>query len=203
MTRIVSVILIGKTYLIKAGLETFLSEFSYVSVVAQFDGTEPDIEKRITELKPDVVIANLNNNERVLLTLWQLLSKDPSIYLCALSNGELLPEIRSKFKVVADVSMDKLALTNLIKDILTEKGLHGLSKETDNKLSERENDILKLVACGLTNQAIADKLFLSVHTVTTHRKNITKKLDIKTVSGLTVYALMNKLVSASEIENSH
>jgi len=53
---------------------------------------------------------------------------------------------------------------------------------------------------GLTNQEIADKLFLSVHTVMTHRKKITRKLGIKTVSGLTVFALMNKLVDIREVE---
>jgi DNA-binding CsgD family transcriptional regulator len=43
-------------------------------------------------------------------------------------------------------------------------------------------------------------LFLSVHTVTTHRKNITKKLGIKTVSGLTVYALLNKIIKMDDLQ---
>ncbi|RLD72360.1 MAG: DNA-binding response regulator, partial [Bacteroidetes bacterium] len=66
-------------------------------------------------------------------------------------------------------------------------------------LSERETTVLKHVTQGMTNQEIAEKLFLSVHTVTTHRKNITKKLGIKTVSGLTVYALLNKVIDMREI----
>ena len=68
------------------------------------------------------------------------------------------------------------------------------------ELSERENEILAAVAKGLTNKEIADALNISVHTVISHRKNITRKTGIKTVSGLTVYALLNNLIDQSEVE---
>lgn len=70
----------------------------------------------------------------------------------------------------------------------------------DSDISEREQIILKHVALGLTNREIADKLNLSIHTVITHRKNITRKLGIKTVSGLTVYAILNNLVDIKDVE---
>ena len=200
MTRIISVVLIGKAFLIKAGLEAFLSEFSYVSVVALFDGDEEGIEKRILEIKPDIVMVNPDDEGASLLPLLQLLSKEPSIYLMALAMGDLQPEVKGKLSVVANWMMDKMALTNVFKQVLQMKGHRLSSGDSDHKLSQREDDILKHVAYGLTNQEIADKLFLSVHTVTTHRKNITRKLGIKTVSGLTVYALMNKLVAPNEVE---
>lgn len=69
----------------------------------------------------------------------------------------------------------------------------------DRELTERELNVLKLVASGKTNKEIAEELFLSPHTVITHRKNITRKLGIYTVSGLTVYALINKLINPSEV----
>ena len=67
-------------------------------------------------------------------------------------------------------------------------------------LSAREKEIIACVAKGMTSKEIADKLFLSVHTVTTHRRNITSKLQIHTPAGLTIYAIVNKLVSLDEIK---
>ena len=67
-------------------------------------------------------------------------------------------------------------------------------------LSDREKEIVTEVAKGLTNKEIADKLCISVFTVTTHRKNITQKLGIKTIAGLTVYALMNGFLRQEDIE---
>ena len=72
-------------------------------------------------------------------------------------------------------------------------------KTSDSELSERETDILREVALGKTNKEIADHLFISAHTVITHRKNITRKLGIKTVSGLTVYAILNKIIQMEEM----
>ncbi len=71
--------------------------------------------------------------------------------------------------------------------------------EKNKELSSREIDVLQLIVKGITNREIADKLNISLNTVLTHRKNITAKLGIKTVSGLTFYAIMNGLVSSDFI----
>ncbi len=69
-------------------------------------------------------------------------------------------------------------------------------QKSQNKLTLRETSVLKLVAEGCTNKEIADKLNISINTVLSHRKNITSKLGIKSVSGLCVYAMMNGLITA-------
>lgn len=69
-----------------------------------------------------------------------------------------------------------------------------MQKNEGEELSIREKEILVCVAQGMLNKEIADRLCLSIHTVITHRKNITRKTGIKTVAGLTVYALMNGLI---------
>ncbi len=75
-------------------------------------------------------------------------------------------------------------------------------KCTDEKqeLSDREKEILVCVVKGMTNKAIADALFLSVNTVITHRRNISSKLQIHSTAGLTIYAILNKLVELSDLE---
>ena len=80
---------------------------------------------------------------------------------------------------------------------------HTSSKtQADNReeLSSREKEILVCVARGMLNKEIADRFHISIYTVITHRKNITRKTGIKTVAGLTVYALLNNLIDPSAVE---
>ena len=85
--------------------------------------------------------------------------------------------------------------------------LHSIIKQHDNSsterqagLSQREIEVLRLVAMGLINKEIADKLNISFNTVLSHRKNITSKLGIRSVSGLSVYAMMNGYVNESDLK---
>lgn len=68
------------------------------------------------------------------------------------------------------------------------------------ELSAREKEILICVAKGMLNKEIADLYSISIYTVITHRKNITRKTGIRTVAGLTVYALLNNLIDSSSVE---
>ena len=73
--------------------------------------------------------------------------------------------------------------------------------EDQDILSQREKEIVVCVVKGMTNKEIAEKLYLSVHTVITHRKNISKELQIHSASGVTIYAIVNKLVALEDIKN--
>ncbi len=70
--------------------------------------------------------------------------------------------------------------------------------ETGATLSQREMDVVRLIALGRSNREMAEELFISIHTVISHRKNITTKLGIKSASGLTIYAVINKLINADD-----
>ena len=72
--------------------------------------------------------------------------------------------------------------------------------EGGEELSAREKEILVAVAQGKLNKEIADEFCISIHTVITHRKNITRKTGIKTVAGLTVYALLNNLIDINQVD---
>lgn len=71
--------------------------------------------------------------------------------------------------------------------------------DAEHELSAREIEVLRLVTKGLINKEIADKLHISLTTVISHRKNITEKLGIKSVSGLAIYAVMHGYVEADSI----
>ena len=79
-------------------------------------------------------------------------------------------------------------------------GKHPHAEAIDtHDLSAREIEVLKLITKGLINKEIAEKLNISLTTVISHRKNITEKLGIKSVAGLTIYAVMNGYIEADSI----
>ena len=69
------------------------------------------------------------------------------------------------------------------------------TRETQTELSQRETDVLRLIASGMMNKEIAENLGISINTVLTHRKNLTAKLGIRSVSGLSFYAMMNGIIA--------
>ena len=70
----------------------------------------------------------------------------------------------------------------------------GKRRRPSLHLSDRENEVLKFVAKGLSNKQISEELYISIHTVISHRKHITAKLGVKSISGLTLYAVLNDLI---------
>lgn len=84
-------------------------------------------------------------------------------------------------------------VTGKLRSSLTKTGERP-DRTDREELSSREKEILVCVAKGMLNKEIADKYNISIYTVITHRKNITRKTGIKTVAGLTVYALLNNMI---------
>lgn len=104
-------------------------------------------------------------------------------------------------KEVADIYINSNVdnIREKIDDVLRNNNQLEDHDESKEILTNREIEVLKQIAKGFSNKDIADALFLSVHTVISHRKNIIAKLGIKSISGLTVYAILNNYVAASEI----
>lgn len=153
--------------------------------------------RSLRSLRPDIVIVSCNVCSPPLIETIRTMTDLPEtrfILYCDTITDELLAE-RCEGRLSAEES-DREVI-DLISALLTaEEG----EREVAEELTPRERDIVIGVVKGLTNKEIADKLFISVNTVTTHRRNIVKKLDIHSASGLTVYAIMNKLVSLEEIK---
>lgn len=153
--------------------------------------------RTIRSLRPDILIVSCNVCSPPLIETLRTMADLPEtrfILYCDTITDELLAE-RCEGHLSAEES-DKEVI-DLISALLTaEEG----EREVVGELTPRERDIVIGVVKGMTNKEIADKLFISINTVTTHRRNIVKKLDIHSASGLTVYAIMNKLVSLEEIK---
>lgn len=96
-----------------------------------------------------------------------------------------------------NVCSEESELANQLSDII--ENISSGNDSSSGELSQREIEVLRLVAMGYINKEIADKLSISFNTVLTHRKNISAKLGIKSVSGLGIYAVMNGHISENDL----
>ncbi len=117
--------------------------------------------------------------------------------IVAIEIGKLSKQATALYDEVMSVIDDTETISRKFKELCLNSGDAHEGKDT---LSQREKEIISLVVKGLTNQEIADKLFLSIHTVITHRRNIARKLEIHSATGLTIYAIVNKIVDIAEIK---
>ena len=103
------------------------------------------------------------------------------------------PQLLSMFNGVIQISDPTNVILSTVQKYIVSEQLTDTS--TQQLLSEREIDVLKLLVTGNSNKEIADQLFISAHTVISHRKNISLKTGIKSLSGLTIYAVIQNIIS--------
>lgn len=116
--------------------------------------------------------------------------------LCALGDSAVLKNYDDTFSLYDDPTVLKEKLNKLL-DVSSDAESDEGGQDV---LSAREKEIVTCVVKGMTNKEIADTLFLSAHTVITHRRNIARKLQIHSPAGLTIYAIVNKLVKLQDIK---
>lgn len=183
--------IISSSVIVNEGLKTIIQQLTANNIIEDFlDWNEflDNFDKKIPNQTIFVEIISLPEKDR-LNSLKYIVNNNVTVILIYSKNNEV--ENFDDF-VSIPINISKEKLTAKLKELV----LTGeQNKPNDNVLSERETTILKEVALGLTNKEISDKLYISMHTVITHRKNITAKLGIKTISGLTVYALINNIIS--------
>ena len=123
--------------------------------------------------------------------------KEELIGLMSLYPEEWLRSYDEQINLYDEQNRIKEKIERLI--VVEDENADGTNEEQQS-LSAREKEIVVCVVKGMTNREIADRLFLSTHTVITHRRNIARKLQIHSPSGLTIYAIVNKLVELSDIK---
>lgn len=122
----------------------------------------------------------------------------PEVYWIAIVYSLFDQELMSQFDSVITVNDSPSQIMDTLVKLLNSQA--GTEKETQTgTLSDRETEVLKLLVTGNSNREIADKLFISPHTVITHRKNISQKTGIKSVSGLTIYAVINNIIELEKL----
>lgn len=147
---------------------------------------------------PDILVVNPAFGDYFDVARFREEMAGKSIRLVALvssfTDGALLGKYDESFSIFDDLNVLATKVSRL-QDIRPEEEVDG-----QEALSQREKEIVICVVKGMTNKEMAENLFLSIHTVITHRRNISRKLQIHSAAGLTIYAIVNKLVELSDVK---
>ena len=192
------IIIVEPSPIVSAGLASYFDDIKQVSIVSQLDRIDR-MEEKLAAYNPDILIINplliaYDTNEHFL----KICRDFSNVIPVALVTSYVDAGILKQFKDVIEINDSKQKVVSKIFNLWSDNKLTQ-DKPESIELSNRETDVLVALVKGLTNKEISDKLYISVHTVITHRKNIVRKTGIKSVSGLTVYALLNNLVDEAEI----
>lgn len=147
---------------------------------------------------PDILVVNPTFGDFFDVARFREETAGKGIRVVALVSSFIDASLLSKYDASFSIFDDLEALANKINLLQIEPEEEEDSQEN---LSQREKEIVICVVKGMTNKEIAEKLFLSIHTVITHRRNISKKLQIHSAAGLTIYAIVNKLVELSDVKD--
>lgn len=184
---------ISNAYLIRKSLsELLIEEFNQIEVYSEiedFDFLSTLLQKESSGIiivdknfikKYERYIHKIPKNFRIILIKDEIIRDDFNLYEYFTiydDRKHIIETIQREINKIPQLSNEK-------------KRLKGLS--------DREKIILQLIAKGCSSKTIAENLNISIQTVATHRKNISNKLEIKTVSGLTLYAIVNNLIKPED-----
>ncbi|KAA6322261.1 Oxygen regulatory protein NreC [termite gut metagenome] len=148
----------------------------------------------------DILIINPSFGDYFDVTRFRSANAEKNIHLVAFINSFIDPSALGKYDDSISILDDLGTLTLKISRLQNIKSTEEEESDNTESLSLREKEIVVYIVKGMTNKEIAEKLFLSIHTVITHRRNISKKLQIHSTAGLTIYAIVNKLIELKDIE---
>lgn len=202
--------------LIREGLSRLFLREQRVELVGAVEATD-DLMKLIFKTRPDVLLIDYQSGDFTNTDLMSILRVTPDLKVIGITNGCDVQEARRFLaagmhghilhdcdhsevidSVVCCARGDKffcgkvLEKLNSVAEAEPSKGCDPVN------ISERELEILNLVAEGLTTKQIAERLHLSFHTVMTHRKNMMNKLGINNTAGLIIYAVKENLISPNK-----
>ncbi len=179
----------------RKGLEALIRETDAQSKIHSI-GKVNKLDELLEKLKPSLIYIHSAFIQNLSIIIMN--EREVRVVRVIDHKPEVFSSDNSMFNILFLDDDEQHLIKNIKRNLaLSQKQERHNKPESD--LSDREQDILREIALGKTNKEIADILFISAHTVITHRKNITRKLGIKSVSGLTVYAILNKIIQMDEI----
>ena len=209
------IVIASSKYIVASGIGAFFSDLGY-KVIKIFNSQDA-LERLLISESPNFVFIDDSNDEFKVEKTIAFLSFTQPAKTVLIANKidkeriDLLSKVGVKKFISTNVSekeLKELQLEISTNDLFFDKEIkaqYEFSPEDAFKntcaelnISEREVEIIKLIAEGFINKEIADKLFLSTHTVNTHRKNIMAKLGVSNATGIVIFAVKEKLISPKD-----
>jgi len=198
MNRSIKIVIADPSPMVQLGLAVMLQEIPDCEIAWKTNDVQA-LFSRVRVLNPDVLILNpvmLDYTKRMSVrTLFEDMPDMKLVALvCSFVDAAQLRQYHGVIEMTDELQRIRYTL-NQLQDSMRE----AEDESESAQLSDREKDVLVCLAKGLKNSEIADQLHISIHTVITHRKNIVRKTGIKSVSALTVYAIINNLIDEKDI----
>lgn len=221
MNRI-NIFIADNQYLVLEGLKTLIKSNKDFKVVGEAENSA-ELLQRIVSLNPHVLIIDYTSSSFKLTDITVVKNLLPNIKILAITPDQsklvILGAIKSLINshllkdcdkneiiesIYATAKGEKFYCNKLLDTIINETEAVNQHSKYSNasceglNISEREVEIIKLIAEGYSNKQVADLLFLSTHTVNTHRKNIMNKLGVNNTAGIVIFAVKEHIISPNK-----
>lgn len=191
--KVINIIIVETSHIIYEGIFSILTKTDQPFNIHLTDNIVA-LQQINKQIKADIIFINsiLIQNQ---LKDFHVLKKelDNTLWVCTVYSF-FDQQIVSLFDGIISINDSPDKIIALIQNLLVTSQQPDGQTPHQETLSDREIDVLKLLVEGNANKEIADKLNISTHTVISHRKNISQKTSIKSVAGLTIYAVVNNII---------
>ena len=209
--KAIKVLISDFQFLTREGLIKLTESTQHFDLVGVLEDLEQSMEE-LTQLQPDVLILGYSHHQLDMNAAFTELIRMQSSNILIVTNEVEKKHIQNLLSfgvkgivtkrcsqteiihAIESVAKSNRFFCNSILEIVMEPHEEVLANHERTGLSKRELEVLELIAKGYRTADIAEKLFVSIHTINSHRKNILKKLNLKSPAQLIVYALESKLV---------
>jgi len=191
-----NIFIIHSSEIIRKGLAWILQEYFNMEIT-QLNSTR-DLSS-FAGITNSLILIILEEDSYIPAEVEEKLSKNNNLFVVSFTRKENGSARTKKYEFELTELSSALQIQKLVQVIRKSASKYKNNLPDNGELTLREKDVIRHIAMGYSNKETADKLNISIHTVISHRKNITEKLNIKSISGLTVYAIMNNLIDIKDI----